>query len=113
MSRTKMNGNKTETNGRDSKGHFVKGNNIAKNHKNPKASRRELFEKIYDEVVTPTELKAILLKQVEKAKKGDTKAAELVLERGYGKVKQETDINFPNDKPLRVIVFSGDGSTSK
>jgi len=97
----------TENNGRNEKGQFVNGNTLSKVKRKHTETRRELFEKIYDEVVTPTELKAILLKQVEKAKKGDTKAAELVLERGYGKIKQTLD--FFEENPSFVFILGKAG----
>ena len=38
-----------------------------------------------------------------KAKKGDTRAAELLLERAYGKPKQTVDQNLKTTEPLVII----------
>jgi hypothetical protein len=49
----------------------------------------------------------ILLKQAEKAiKTGNTRSAELLLDRAYGKPRQESDINYNDNKPI-IIDFTG------
>jgi hypothetical protein len=45
-----------------------------------------------------------ILKAIEKkALKGDIKAAEMLLDRGYGKPKQTTDTNITSTEPLVII----------
>jgi hypothetical protein len=45
-----------------------------------------------------------ILKAIEaKALKGDIKAAEMLLDRGYGKPKQTTDTNITTTEPLVII----------
>ena len=45
-----------------------------------------------------------ILKAIEaKALKGDIKAAEMLLDRGYGKPKQTTDTNITSTDPLVII----------
>ena len=50
-----------------------------------------------------TAAEEILLALHAKAKKGDTRAAELLLDRGYGKPKQTTDTNITSTEPLVII----------
>lgn len=45
-----------------------------------------------------------ILKAIEaKALRGDIKAAEMLLDRGYGKPKQTTDTNITSTEPLVII----------
>ena len=45
-----------------------------------------------------------ILKAIEaKALRGDIKAAEMLLDRGYGKPKQTTDTNITTTEPLVII----------
>jgi hypothetical protein len=50
-----------------------------------------------------TAAEEILLALHAKAKKGDTRAAELLLDRGYGKPKQTVDQNLKTTEPLVII----------
>jgi len=54
-----------------------------------------------------TAAKAILAKLRQKAVSGDIKAAELLLNRGYGKPKETIDQKISIDKPIseRVVIF--------
>lgn len=45
-----------------------------------------------------------------KAKKGDTRAAELLLDRAYGKPKQTVDNNITAVEPLVIIKTKEDGN---
>jgi hypothetical protein len=46
-----------------------------------------------------------ILKAIEaKALKGDIKAAEMLLDRGYGKPKQTTDTNITSTEPLVILL---------
>lgn len=50
-----------------------------------------------------TAAEEILLALHAKAKKGDTRAAELLLDRGYGKPKQTTETTLKTTEPLVII----------
>ena len=50
-----------------------------------------------------TAAEEILMALHAKAKKGDTRAAELLLDRGYGKPKQTVDQNLKTTEPLVII----------
>lgn len=46
-----------------------------------------------------------ILKAIEaKALRGDIKAAEMLLDRGYGKPKQTTDLGITSTEPLVIIL---------
>lgn len=51
--------------------------------------------------------KAILMALRQKAIKGDTKAASLILDRAYGKPKETIDQNITVQKPI-IIDWSGE-----
>lgn len=78
---------------------FVKGKSG-----NPAGRPRKLpqIEKILAEVLGekdeygPSGVKQILQALKRKAVKGDTRAAELILDRAYGKAKQPIDLDIPN-----------------
>lgn len=68
---------------------------------NPKGAKKKLpaLDKLMAEVLgsidddgAKSEAKAILTALVNKAKKGDTRAAEILLDRGYGKPKEKLEI---------------------
>jgi hypothetical protein len=50
-----------------------------------------------------TAAEEILLALHAKAKKGDTRAAELLLDRGYGKPKQTSETTLKTTEPLVII----------
>ena len=52
----------------------------------------------------------ILLALHAKAKKGDTRAAELLLDRGYGKPKQTSETTLKTTEPLVIIKTKEDGN---
>jgi hypothetical protein len=45
-----------------------------------------------------------------KAKKGDTRAAELLLDRGYGKPKQTSETTLKTTEPLVIIKTKEDNA---
>lgn len=55
--------------------------------------------------------KLILAALIEKAKEGDVRAAQVILDRAYGKPKEQLEISNPDGtmKPKTTIIFS-DGS---
>jgi hypothetical protein len=52
----------------------------------------------------------ILLALHAKAKKGDTRAAELLLDRGYGKPKQTSETTLKTTEPLVIIKTKEDNA---
>ncbi len=63
-----------------------------------------LVEVLGDEYDENSQAKAILKALVTKAKKGDTRAAEILLDRGFGKPKQSLDLNLPQIvKSFRIV----------
>jgi hypothetical protein len=59
-----------------------------------------LAEVLSDEQDGKTAAKAILLALVAKAKRGDVRAAELLLNRAYGRVTDKVDLSFKVEQPL-------------
>ena len=54
-----------------------------------------------------TAAEAIIMKLREMATKGDIKAAQLLLDRGYGKAKQNIDITTQGEKvTIPTIIFT-------
>ena len=57
-----------------------------------------------------TAAEAIIMKLREQAAKGDIKAAQLLLDRAYGKAKQNIDITTQGEKvTVPTIIFTKDG----
>jgi hypothetical protein len=48
-------------------------------------------------------MEAILMKLRQQAASGNIKAAEILLERGYGKSRQSMDLNLTNPEAIRII----------
>ena len=60
-----------------------------------------------------TAAEAIIMKLREQAAKGDIKAAQLLLDRAYGKSKQNIDITTQGEKvTVPKIIFTTDGNKS-
>lgn len=58
-----------------------------------------------------TAAEAIIMKLREQAAKGDIKAAQLLLDRAYGKAKQNIDITTQGEKvTVPTIIFTKDGN---
>ena len=57
-----------------------------------------------------TAAEEILLALHAKAKKGDTRAAELLLDRGYGKPKQTSETTLKTTEPLVIIKTKEDNA---
>ena len=57
---------------------------------------------------------AIIMKLREQSLKGDIKAAQILLDRGWGKPKQNIDITTQGEKvTVPTIIFTKDGDKSK
>lgn len=57
-----------------------------------------------------TAAEEILMALHAKAKKGDTRAAELLLDRGYGKPKQTSETTLKTTEPLVIIKTKEDNA---
>lgn len=86
---------------------------------NPKGRPRKLpeLDKLLDNVLGEekdglTAAEAILKALRLKATKGDVRAAELLLDRAYGKAKQTVDTKITTDTPL-VITLTESGTNGK
>jgi hypothetical protein len=62
-----------------------------------------LAEVLGEEQDDQTAAKFILMALRAKALKGDVQAAEVLLERGYGKVRQDVDVTTKGEKIQRLI----------
>lgn len=78
---------------------------------NPKGRPKKLpeLDKLLSEILgsedeTKSEAELIIRALVTRAKKGDVRAAELLLERAYGKVKQGISVDVPQEQ---VMVIAG------
>jgi len=94
--------------------------------KNPKGAPKKLprLDEILAEVLGSTQegktqAQRILDAMVRKANAGDVKAAHLLLDRGYGKVKEKIDITTNEEsinKPsiqIEIITTNKDGESNK
>ena len=61
--------------------------------------------------VGDTDMVAIMKAQVKKAKRGDTRAAEFVADRLFGKAPQAVNVGGSDGGPLVVHVVYGDDGT--
>jgi hypothetical protein len=83
---------------------------------NPKGRPKKLpeIDKLLAEVLGEdeehNEAKAILKALVARAKKGDTRAAEILLDRAYGKAKQHISLESETVKTFTVKGASGKGT---
>jgi hypothetical protein len=66
-----------------------------------------LAEVLSDEKDGTEAAKAILMALRAKAVKGDIRAAEVLLDRAYGKAKQSSEVSIKTDQPIFNIDVSG------
>jgi hypothetical protein len=80
-------------------GRFIKGQSG-----NPGGRKRSEFsiDALIDEIVTPDDWRAILRAAREKAKEGDLKAIELLLDRRFGKALQKNEHTGENGAPITI-----------
>jgi hypothetical protein len=77
---------------------FVKGEDPRRNMNGaPKLPELEL---LIAEGVSQSDLLLIVKTMAERAMKGDTRAADFIFDRGYGKAKQSTELKLNSDQPL-------------
>lgn len=83
---------------------FVKGHDPRRNIKGQPPKLPEL-ELLMAEGVSKEDLLSIIKAVRQKATKGDTRAADFIFDRGYGKPKQSTDLKISS---IPTIVFQND-----
>ncbi len=76
---------------------FAKGNQHGKKSRNPEATRKLDLVEIFKAAVSFQDIKDIAKQLVKKAKEGDTKAAQQVLDRCLGKVKEQVSLSLSGD----------------
>lgn len=82
---------------------------------NPKGRPRklraldDLLVEVLGDGVEKDEAKAIIQALVRKAKAGDVKAAEIILDRGYGKPKQHIEVEGELVRSFAIKSASGQG----
>lgn len=85
---------------------FKKGGDDRQNKKGRPRKLPEL-DKLLDKVLGgEIEMEAILTAMYKRALKGDIRAAELLLERGYGKVKQSVDSKIVAETKI-IVTYDG------
>jgi len=82
---------------RNEKGHFQKGNTIAKGHSNPLARRRQQFADEFLKTLKPADLRKIIKKLITLAQKGDLVAIKEILDRAMGRARP------PEDEPGEAV----------
>lgn len=90
-----------EKKGRDSKGRFCSGNKISVGHSTEHARSVQQFQQELYKTVKLSDVRIIVKKLIAKAKKGDTFAAEKILDRLLGK-PQVTTIFVDESVPKRI-----------
>jgi ribosomal protein L17 len=92
---------------------FQKGNQYGKG--DPLIAKMQEFRKTIHSAVSKKNVRDIMKAMIERAKKGDVKAAQLVLERVAGKVKDNTEISVTNgsSQELTIKLTSEDGTGIK
>lgn len=80
---------------------------------NPNGRPKKLpeLDKLLADVLGEDQMEKVLKAVYAKALKGDTRAAEILLDRGYGKAKQQMEIEVKDPvKSYKIIPASGTGS---
>lgn len=85
----------------DKRGKFAKGNQVNKGRKNATASRVQKLKQAMLNAVSEKDLETIIKKQVAKAKRGNTCAANIVLDRCLGKPLQSHKHTGEDDGPIQ------------
>ena len=70
----------------------------------PLIAKLQEFRKTIQSSVSKKNVRDIMKAMIEKAKKGDVKAAQLVLERVAGKVKDNTEISVTNGQSQELTI---------
>ena len=91
-------------NGKNGKGQFVKGNTAGNGKMTPAAKQQRVLTNIFKSAVTEADILAIKKAMVKEAKKGNVKAAQLVLDRCFGKAVQPLELGGEGGGPLQVNI---------
>jgi hypothetical protein len=92
---------------RDDKGRFVKG--VTGNPAGrPKKEREQEYHDILVSVVTPAEWKAVVVKALEQAKRGDGVARKWLADYLIGPPVEKKEIAGTDGSPLKIIVEYAD-----
>jgi len=81
---------------------FQKGNTASKG--DPLIAKMMEFRKTIQSAVSKKNVRDIMKTMIERAKKGDVKAAQLVLERVAGKVKDNTEVSVVNGESKELTI---------
>ena len=81
-----------QSNGKNGKGQFVKGNTAGTVGKRAESKHKEKLAAAFNASVSECDIRKIARALVKKACEGDTKAAQQVLDRCLGKVKETTEL---------------------
>jgi hypothetical protein len=86
---------------------FKKGQSGNPKGRHPKLPALDILlaEVLGEEKNGTTAAQKILIALYKKALKGDTKAADILLDRGYGKAKQDVNLNANINLSSRKVVF--------
>jgi len=73
-------------------GEFAAGNKEAAGHINPRAAHVAKLRAAFEAAVSKKDIEAIIAALKRKAKKGDTKSADIIFDRIFGKPIQQHDL---------------------
>lgn len=89
----------------DSNGKFAKGNRAGEGHSTPSHTATQDFKKWFQGAVSKQDISDIATAMVTKARAGDAKAAQLVLDRCMGKPEQPVNVGGVDGGPLPPITI--------
>jgi hypothetical protein len=78
--------------GRDSSGKFVKGNKVAVGNQGPRNQTAKELKKVLAKTITDDDIKKIVKKCIQQAKKGNKDARKELFDRLWGRPRQGIDI---------------------
>lgn len=90
--------------GRDSKGHFIKGNKVSVGNIGPSSEYAKQLKQVLLGQVKEKDIKAIVKKMIAQSKAGDDKARKELFDRLWGKAPQEVDLGDSAAKTLFDIL---------
>ncbi len=86
-------------------GNFKKGNTAGTKTRNPAQKRKLGLAEVFKAAITEKDVKAVAIAMLKEAKKGNVKAAQLVLDRCCGKVPQAIALTGAEGEPLSPITI--------
>ena len=100
-----------QSNGRSTKGQFIKGNTAGSQGKRAESKHKEALTNAFNAAISLNDITAIAKAMVKKAKEGDTKAAQQVLDRCLGKVKEVREVEHGVSPDLKTVLEAINGGT--